>query len=636
MMRAIILLACTFFVMSWGYCAEPEYSFTAIPPILLKNANVVKRMEKEEMEYVQSNLAVYRIKYAITILNENGDDAADIVLWYDKFNTISNFEGNLYDAFGNQIRKLKSKEVIDESAVSAISIMEDNRVKKHNFYYKTYPYTIEYSYEITMHQTMYFYGWEPQSFPRMSVQNSSYSFIAPSNYKVRYKAVNFKGVPTVTTEKGKKVMTWSADTLMATSLQYAAPKWKELAPKVYIGPSDFEIEGYKGNMTNWQEFGRFVYNLKKDRDALPPAMLQKIAALTAGISSDKEKVHLLYQYLQQNTRYISVQLGIGGWQPFDAHYVSQNGYGDCKALSNYMYSLLKAAGISSYYALIRAGSDKKIEEDFPIQQFNHAILCVPVQNDTIWLECTSQTESAGYMGDFTGNRKALLIDENGGHLVSTPRYGLAENIMQRKVKGSLNEEGNLLATVNTTYSGMQQDHLSGRINHFSKDKLKEILNEELAVSTYNVNQFSYTEIKDKIPKIEELLEIEVSKFATKSGKRLFIAPNLLSHSHIKINGEEERQYNFVFQNEYRNIDSVDIEIPDGYTVEAMPAEMDVKTKWGHYKTGVSLKQNALTFYRLFEQFEGTFPPSDAAELAKFYADIYKADRSKVVLVKKEN
>jgi hypothetical protein len=273
--------------------------------------------------------------------------------------------------------------------------------------------------------------------------------------------------------------------------------------------------------------------------------------------------------------------------------------------------------------------------DFPSSQFNHVILCVPGQKDSIWLECTSQTMTAGYMGDFTGNRTALLIEEDGGKVVSTPRYGVKENLQVRSVKGMVKADGALDVKVNTIYSGIQQDNLHGMLSYLSKDKVKKVLNEQLDLSTYDINDFKYQEDKSKLPKIDEQLDIYVSNYATVSGKRLFIYPNLLNRNTTRV-PDEERVYDFVFDYEYRDIDTVEFDIPEGYSLEAMPKDVSLKTKYGVYTSSVKFENNKLYYLRVREQYAGRFPAKEKEEIAAFFETIYKNDRSRVVFVKKEN
>lgn len=181
-------------------------------------------------------------------------------------------------------------------------------------------------------------------------------------------------------------MTWSAKDMPAITRETFSPLWHEMTTYVVFGPTEFQVDEYKGNMKDWQDFGKFVYSLGAGRDELPDDVKQKIHVIADGIKNPVEKIARLYEYMQRNTRYISIQLGIGGWQPFPAKDVAAKGYGDCKALTNYMYSILKEVGIPSYYSLIRAGRNANyITEDFPSSQFNHVILSVPIQKDTIWL-----------------------------------------------------------------------------------------------------------------------------------------------------------------------------------------------------------------------------------------------------------
>ena len=636
-MKRLILINIFIINVFFLYAGDGEYAVSKISPALMKNANAVLRFEEIKFEIHSAKEAIETNHYVITILNENGDKWAEFAEYYDKLREINSVEGYLYDANGKQLKKMKFKDLQDFSGTGESSLVEDNRIKSHNFYYRVYPYTIEYNIEIRYNHTMFFPDWVPAGGEKLSVEQSHFSIICPSDYQLRYKEFNYSGEPVVTTEKSKKITTWGATNIPAIVKEAACPRWHELTTMVITGPTDFQLGDYKGNMNTWQDYGKFLYALKSGRDNLPDNIKQQVHKLTDGITDVKKKISVLYEYMQKNTRYISIQLGIGGWQPFDATEVAKKGYGDCKALSNYMFSLLKEAGIRSDYTLIHSGDDQNyMTDDFPSNQFDHVILFVPLEKDTVWLECTSQTLPAGYLSAFTADRYALAVEENGGKLVHTPRYGLKDNLQVRKLTATLSDDASLLIQVNTTYEGTEQDDVHDMINYLSKDKVKEYLQKKLDFPTYELDKFDYKENRSMTPDVEEKLDLYVSNYATITGKRLFITPNVMSRSYTKLRAEEERKFDIVLHDEYKHVDSVEIEIPKGYEIESPAQPVSIDTKFGKYSSTTTLVGNKIFYYRLREQYSGTFPAKDYADLVKYYDSIYKADRNKIVFVKKEN
>lgn len=614
---------------------DGEYIASKIPAALQKNADAVKRMEIVRYEITEGNKAKYYQKVAYTILNEKGEKWAFFSKGYDKLRSIESFEGSLYDSEGKKIKSLKKSDIKDVSGTDDASLADDNRVKWHSFFYKVYPYTVEYEAELVFKGTMFLPDWIPQYAATMSVQESQLIIVAPETNPLKYKMFNYQGEPLITTDKSNKVYKWEVKDIPAMEEEYAAPSWHEITTSVFLATEKFTLENYEGSNASWKEFGRFVYDLKKDRDALPADIKIKVHQLTDAVTDVNEKVRKLYEYMQQNTRYISIQLGIGGWQPFDANYVGTKKYGDCKALSNFMYSLLKEAGIRSVYTLIGADDDNDyLLTDLPCSQFNHVILFVPNNNDTTWLECTSQTKAAGYLGGI-GNRYAVAVDENGGTIVRTPKYGLNENLEIRHAAGTIDENGNLDVVIKTSYKAQQQDRLHAVINGLSKDKLMEFLKEDIELATYDVKTYDYKEEKNILPVITETLDIVADNYATVSGKRFFVIPNIITRTHRKLKEEEDRKTDLVLDFEFKDVDTSEIKIPSGYTPEFVPQDVKIESKFGKYSSSVKLLGDKIIYYRNYEHYSGRFSAKDYNELVKFYDAIYNADRNKVVLVKNE-
>jgi hypothetical protein len=94
-------------------------------------------------------------------------------------------------------------------------------------------------------------------------------------------------------------------------------------------------------------------------------------------------------------------------------------------------------------------------------------------------------------------------------------------------------------------------------------------------------------------------------------------------------------FDIIYKKAYTEIDSTDIKVPAGYVVEMMPKNIDIKNKFGVYKISYNFSGDVIKTIRYYEQEVSSFPASDYTNLVKFYDEMYKADRAKVVLVKKE-
>lgn len=630
------LLSCWLMALTYSLSAQ-SYNVALIPDSLKKGARAVLREEEYIMEIKSPAKAITKEHHVYTIFNEGADDMGGYVSWYGRFNAINSISGVLYDGTGKELKRVKKKDMEDRSYTSEGNLVDDERYKEYNFYCRIYPYTVDYQEEDEINGILGFNDWTPLRKAGISTQHSKYIIIAPKDYQIRYKPVNCNFQPVITETGDKKIYTWEANNLPVRFTEIAGPVWGEMEPHVLIAPSDFEAQGYKGNMSSWENYGKFINQLRAGRDALPEDIKKKVHEMTDSLKEPRQKVYALYDFLQKNTRYISIQLGIGGFQPFPAEYVAVKRYGDCKALSNYMVALLKEAGITGKYVEIWAGEDAPdLVEEFPCFQGNHVISCVPIGKDTIWLECTSSTKSPGYMGSFTGNRKAILIDEDGAHIVKTPSYSSANNIQCRVVDASIDKEGNLDAAVNTEYTGMQQELPHALMNEFSSQEREKYLNDLFNLPTYKVDKSHYEERKGTIPVVKEYLHMLSPNYASVSGKRLFLNPDLFDRSYTRLPADSVRHYDFVDKEAFTDIDSITIKIPAGYQPEAVPQDISIDSKFGKYSASVKVSPDKVQYYRRYEESVNHFPPADYPDLVKFYERLYKADHNRIVLVKKDN
>jgi hypothetical protein len=632
-MRNIFLIIYSFSIF---FSQAQSYSINLIPDSLKVNSYAVKRMEEIYVSIESNKKVTVKRKYAITVFNKQGAAYAAYYNSYSSLKKLVKIDGALYDASGKKIADVNRKDIEDAPYSDGFSLMQDNRIKSHQFFHSQYPYTIEYEEEEENLESYFLPFWMPVEGYNMAVQNSKFIVETKPGYQLRIKQINHIQPPEIT-NTGNTVYSFQLNNFPSKTPESYQSAVKDIVPMVYIGPTDFFIGGYEGLMDSWKNLGKFQKSLNAERDALPEKIKNEIHQLTDHLKDEKEKIKAAYTYLQKNTRYISIQLGIGGWQPFDAMYVAEKKYGDCKALSNYMVSLLKEIGIKAHYVLVTAGRGRKgLSEDFPAPYFNHVICCVPGKNDTTWLECTSQTEAPGFLGSFTGNRKALLIGDDGGYVVNTPIYQSKDNQQIRVVNSTLDSNGNLLAQVKTSFTGIQQETPRELMLSSTQEEKEDYLNNTLSIPTYKTERFQYKEIKSHIPEIEEELTINAPGYANLSGKRIFLVPNLFNRSSTRLSDNLQRKNPIYFTAAYLDIDTVTINIPNGYIVEAAPKNTLLNSPFGIYSLQFEFADKNIKMIRYRKSEINVFDAAEYPKLVEFVNLIYKADQSRIVLVKKNN
>jgi transglutaminase-like putative cysteine protease len=631
-MRKRILLLMFIAASALTVRAQGNYSAKDIPATLKLGANAVVRSSETELSMLGPDNVIKTVKEAVTILNKGGEDHAAIVLNYNKSTTIKTAKGVILDADGNQIAKFALNNFMDQSAISDFSLYEDDRIKYYLPSITTYPFTIVYEYELRIKQNLVLPDWYANRWPDLAIEKSTYTFKYNPADKVNIKAYNYTGQAEEKQVEKLKSLSWTITALPAFKQEPYAPAADIYRTYVKIAPEQFAFYRTKGRATNWNELGKWIYtDLIKNRQTLDPAVVSEMKSLVADLKTDKEKAKKIYEYMQHKTRYISVQIGIGGFQPMFASDVQRLGYGDCKALVNYTQSLLKAVNINSMYCVVNAGNYKQqMDPDFAsMDQGNHVILCLPLEKDTTWLECTSQTVPFGYLGDFTDDRTVLACTEEGGKLLRTPALKTGMNEIRRLADLKIDPAGNISGSLNTTFKGSRYDTYEAIIHKPQAEKVK-ALKAYYDVDNINFENVKITQDKGESPTTTENLSIRIASYVPVNNKSAYLLVNPFNELPVT-RTVNNRKLALHINRGYTDYDEVTYHLPEGFDVEYKPKDLDIKNSYGSFSSSIKKDGSTLVYIRKFVLYDGTHPAKDYEAFAGFMNEIANADRNKVIL-----
>ncbi len=613
-----------------------DLAVSSIPDSLKENAHSVVRFYN--VTYERSALGSYeeRVSYAITILKPKGKSDATLDIYYDKNSTPTSIKGYQYNAAGKSIGKLKSSDIGDYAVYDGFSLFTDSRIKHFTPVMQQYPCTIEYSYTIKHNGVVGMAPWVPQMGYYVAIQKAQLKYITKPDIDFKHKELNHDFAYAESMEDGLKCYTWTCQNIKAQEYYPWTPDFADVFPCVLIAPREIKFENTTGDFTNWLSYGKWVYSLIRETEDLPESEVEYVRNLIRDTATDREKIRLIYQYVQGRTRYVNISLGIGGFKPLNASLVSEKGYGDCKALSNYTRLLLNAVGLEAYYAEIGSG-DRRIK--YPhfasANQTNHIIVCAPNKGDTIWLECTNQYTPCGFIGYGSVNRKALLIKESGGELVNTPNINNLNNVRFSKSEIRLTESGEANYKTTYEYDNYMYSSVLGLLN-ISPDEQKKFLYKKCQLNGIKISNFKIENVTSSILKAQLELDGEITRYATKLNDRLIIKPQYLFNNKPidKIKSDRNIDVSIPYTSEL--VDTLVINLPEGYEYKGEEYSNSINAPIGEYHLETkSLNDHSILLCRSLRLIGGSYAKFTFEEINSFITKVKTEDRRSFIAQKVE-
>ncbi len=612
-----------------------KYPVTQIADSLLTNSNAVVRLYHQEVSISSQRNMTVTTNRIVTVFNKNGLGAVGAVTGYDKSRSLNAIEAVIYDAFGNEIKKIRKKDFIDESAVSGGTLFSDSRVVYLDYTPINYPFTVNFTCEIQTSNTALIPKWVPITDYYVSIEKSTLKVTFPNDLGFKKKEFNLDNFNVKRTIDSSTQLSYAVEGVIAQKPEDLSPDFIKIYPSVMMSLESFNLEGVDGTAKNWKEYGQwFSEKILNGTCDLSDETIIKVKSLVGAEKDPIKKAKLVYEYLQNKSRYISVQVGIGGFKPMLASDVDRLSYGDCKALSNYTRALLNAVDVPAYYTELYGDTDKiDIESDFFSVQGNHVILAIPNQKEYVFLECTSQDNPFGFQANFTDDRNVVVIKPEGGEIVRTKNYDDNTNSQFSKGNYSISENGDFEGGISIVSEGTQYQ------KKYQIEKLSPTEKEGSYKSYWsNINNLfiksaTFFNDKDKIS-FTEKVQVRAVNYGAVTGNKILFAVNAFNQYSGNLKKSRNRRHPFEIERGFMDNDEIALTLPAGFTIEAMPDNIELSNKFGIYKTEIIKKDELnLVYKRKLLLKKGIYPKEDFEEFRLFIEKVKKNDNSKILVTK---
>ncbi len=589
-----------------------------------------------------------QVREAYKILRPGGRNRGVVGVDFSPQKKIRSLHGWCIPAQGRDY-ELKEKDAIEVSPnTDGGELISDTKYKVLHIPASDPGNIVGYEYEVEEQPFFLQDAWEFQETD--PVRESHYSLQLPLGWEYKVSWLNHPEVKP--TQAGNNSWQWTLNDVKGIRKEPLMPPMSGVKGQMIV--SFFTSSGGPALNTNadWETMGKWYFGLVGERVDASAAIKQQVATLTASKATSLQKMQAIGQFVQHDIRYVSIDLGIGGWQPHPAPEVFSHRYGDCKDKATLVRSMLHEIGVESYHVVINAERGSVTREMPAHNGFNHVITAIKLpdgMNDPsliatvqhpklgriLFFDPTNELIPFGQIGGYLQGNYGLLVTPDGGELVELPQQPSAMNSIQRTAKLTLDPSGTLKGEVKEIRLGERASSERGRLRTVTRDTdqikpIEELLSNSL--SSFHITHASVVNLLQTDRPFGFNYSFESENYAKNAGNLLLVRPRVIGNKGMGfLETKEPRKFAIEFEGPARDTDTFEITIPAGYIVDDLPPAVDADFSFASYHAKTVVNGNVVDYTRTFEQKELSVPVDKAEDLRKFYRIIAGDERNTVVL-----
>ncbi len=610
-----------------------------------EKTNAVLLFSDTTVVVVSADKVKTHVREAYKILRPGGRDFGVVKVPFDSQQKVTGMRGWCIPAQGKDF-EVKDKEAAEVSLPGA-ELVNDVKAKLLQIPAAEPGNIVGYEYEVEERPLALQDVW---NFQELSpAKEKHYSVQLPPGWE--YKAT-FLNYPEVKATGGGGQWQWVVNDVPGIRKEADMPPLSGVAGQMIISflpPGGRSVSSF----ASWPEMGEWYKSLTNGRRDASPEIKQKVAALTSSKTTTLAKMKALAAFVQNDVRYVAIELGIGGWQPHPAADIFVHRYGDCKDKATLMGSMLHEIGVESFYVVINAERGSVTDATTAhMGAFDHVVLAIKLPDDVqspdllatmnhpklgrlLFFDPTSELTPLGRTGGYLQANWGLLVSPNGGELVQLPKLAGESNSIERTGQFVLDANGNLLGDIREVRVGdrANSQRAAMRAVRDSKERIKPI--ESMlagSISLFRITKATLVNLPDNDQPFEYRYSFEAANYAKSAGGLLMLRLRAVgSKSSSLLETKEARKFAVEFDGPAKDTDVFEFTIPAGYEVEDLPPAVDADFSFASYHSKSTVQGKVIRYTRTFEVKELSVPASRAAELKKFYRMIAGDERNTAVL-----